>query len=88
MLSDDDSIEQLIIRKKLFESVSNKPVKLYLVCNSIPWRIKRKAEKGGVTVISGYILGKGGKPAQQGQPVRHASLSRVMIAAREGKLNP
>jgi len=49
---DEGAIEQLEIREKIFRSMYNKPVKLFLIANSIEKSVKEEAEKLGIKVIA------------------------------------
>jgi len=53
--ADDSALEQLALRRKILESVGRK-VKLFMVSNLIEEKTKIKAEKEGVTVITGHVL--------------------------------
>ncbi|AWR96005.1 hypothetical protein DFR85_11500 [Acidianus brierleyi] len=53
---DEGAIEQLEIREKIFRSMYNKPVKLFLIANSIEKSVKEEAEKLGIKVIAGIIV--------------------------------
>lgn len=54
--ADEGAIEQLEIREKILSSLHKKPIKKFLVANSIEKRIKRRAERRGITVIAGIVI--------------------------------
>ncbi|EWG06651.1 MAG: hypothetical protein ASUL_08559 [Candidatus Aramenus sulfurataquae] len=54
--ADEGAIEQLDIREKLFTSMYNKPVKKFLIANTIEAKVKREAEQRGITVIAGLVV--------------------------------
>ncbi|MCI2414769.1 MAG: DUF3782 domain-containing protein [Candidatus Aramenus sp.] len=54
--ADEGAIEQLEIREKLFASMYNKPVKKFLIANTIEAKVKREAEERGITVIAGLVV--------------------------------
>ncbi len=54
--ADEGAVEQLEIREKLFSSLYNKPIKKFLVANSIEKNVKERAENLGITVIAGVIV--------------------------------
>ncbi|AHC52177.1 hypothetical protein SUSAZ_09880 [Sulfolobus acidocaldarius SUSAZ] len=54
--ADEGAIEQLEIREKILSSIYKKPIKKFLVANSIEKRIKRRAERIGITVIAGIVV--------------------------------
>ena len=53
--ADDSALEQLALRKRILEGAGKK-VKLFVVSNLIEEKTKLRAEKEGVTVISGHVL--------------------------------
>jgi len=55
-LGDKGAIEQLIIRKKIFESQGKKVTKMFLVCNVIDRKTKKLAEQKNITVIAGSVV--------------------------------
>ena len=55
---DKDSVIQLLNRKLLLESMGKKVTKMFLVCHVIEEEDKELAEKYGVTVIAGQVIGK------------------------------
>jgi len=54
--ADEGALEQLEVRRKLFQAKYNKPVKAYLICNSIEKHVKEMMEKEGIIVITGHII--------------------------------
>jgi len=55
-LGDRGAVEQLIIRKKIFESQGKKVTKMFLVCNVIDRKTKKLAEQKNITVIAGSVV--------------------------------
>ncbi len=55
-IADEGAVEQLEIREKIFKLIYNKPIKLFLIANSIDKSDKEKAEKVGITVIAGIVV--------------------------------
>jgi len=53
---DRGAIEQLVIRKKLFESQGKKVTKMFLVCHVINKKAKKLADQKGITVIAGSVV--------------------------------
>ncbi len=54
--ADEGAIEQLEIREKIFSTLYNKPIKKFIIANSIEKELKEKAESLGITVISGFVV--------------------------------
>jgi len=53
--ADEGAVEQLEIREKVFRSLYQKPVRLFLIANSIERQVKETAESVGITVIAGLV---------------------------------
>jgi len=49
-------VEQLEIREKVFQSLYQKPIRLFLIANTIEEEIKETAESMGITVIAGLVV--------------------------------
>jgi len=50
---DKGAVEQLLVRKKIFESLGKKVTKMFLVCHVVSRRAKKFADENDVTVIAG-----------------------------------
>jgi hypothetical protein len=54
--ADEGAVEQLEIREKVFQSLYQKPIRLFLIANTIEEEIKETAESMGITVIAGLVV--------------------------------
>ncbi|MEM0373293.1 MAG: hypothetical protein QXO96_01925 [Sulfolobales archaeon] len=54
--ADEGVIDQVIIRKKLFSALYNKPLKFFVVANYIEKAVKEKLEKEDVEIISSFVV--------------------------------
>ncbi|BDC17788.1 hypothetical protein HS5_06780 [Acidianus sp. HS-5] len=54
--ADEDTVDQIFIRKKLFSALYNKPLKVFVVANYIDKEVKEELEKEGVEIIASYVV--------------------------------
>jgi len=53
---DKAAVEQLLVRKLLFESLGKRVSRMFLICNVINKKAKEFAEQNDITVIAGSVV--------------------------------